>query len=1083
MSSSILEEEFELNYIKIDSKNDIRLLETKEYEKEITTFFKAVNKYENENIDQNISSFLKKIIPENSDILKLNIDYSKQFLKILNADKKKGFNSSINHFLSTDFKDQFIFNKKNLLDVCNILTLSFNEIKKEGKNYKIINGKDFINAIDHVKVNKYDFFKIFVNSEYLKNREKIDQTVSSSSSRGKSTAFSSFSIQVKDDDNYEEENINRYHNEARGVYYVDTNIKNVICSSMLTDDYNYNEEEELKKLLTKECFLYPKNNKSALPETNELPIELILLLDKLKNVKSLIFQIQNVDEFFIRLSIFVLINVKWLFVSGINEIKFDLGNDEIQKGLIEKYSQRATELYHSYQKIKNLNYCEGSYQARTINCWEPEGDIFFEKDNQINDNITKKDYSYNMQSNEDASTFDNYLSNIYNEFGNLTKLKYIRPFEYIIKNKDNQKREDSDEFSNMIIDDQKVDKDKDNISVSSSATFNSKKTGHNHPLTPTQTISSNNISNTHVNRKNQTRNLIGEVISKYTSNLDMILVYSHFFTTNLKSIKKLGLYFQSPFSYEICLKQKASSIEQSHFLILANKIESLKEINFSFNALDDKSFIKLLVIIFKNEHLSSLRLSFFTPDINYYCDSLFSILYSKKTGVGKCFQEQKEYEILNNQDKVKSMENFILNEKLLDSFSVNLSNFCNILKLKNLNNLEELIMRFDMPLPLLDNQKYIILMIKFIINVIIMITFQKNKINTLKLIAPYLEVNGTNLPYIKQFFREITLTDETDDLMDNENFIKKANTTKVMGTKELKEKEKEKEIEKKSKVYKGKKYISQKSVKLDILDNVTRQPTESIIEENIENEKIEEESNENFGFKRFNSVMPKNSLEQAIKQEESINIEELLIKKRSALNINSSLENLTMQFKIYDLPEIFNICLMNNLSGLKSINLGSFDEMTFIGFMNYYRKYSNNLINLTSLKISLGISVISYLNLEKYIIEYININTPRLEEKLLFSDLKIINENKMRDLIQLVYVDAIVPKLVIQISHENTNLLAKVLSEFIKQQKEICRNEMNSMILVMCVPEYKKLYSQIILECLSSFYGMRKNRVIICKEN
>ena len=89
----------------------------------------------------------------------------------------------------------------------------------------------------------------------------------------------------------------------------------------------------------------------------------------------------------------------------------------------------------------------------------------------------------------------------------------------------------------------------------------------------------------------------------------------------------------------------------------------------------------------------------------------------------------------------------------------------------------------------------------------------------------------------------------------------------------------------------------------------------------------------------------------------------------------------------------------------------------------------------------------------------------------------------MRDLIQLVYVDAIAPKLVIQISHENTNLLAKVLSEYIKEEKEKCRNEMNSMILVMCVPEYEKLYSQKILECLSSFYGMRKNRVIICKEN
>ena len=1093
-----LEEEFELNFIKIDSKNDIRLLRTKDYVKEYSTLFKSVSKFENESIDNNITSFLKKNIPESTDLLKLNIDYSKQFLKLINSDKKKGFNSSINHILSTDFKDQFIFNKKNLQDVCNILTFSFNEIKNEGRKYKISNAKDFKSAVENIKFKKYDFYKIFVNNDYLKNKEKTDQTISSGSSRGKSTTYSSFSIQVKDDDNSEEDNnvdLNRYHNEARGIYYVDNNIRNIICSSMLTNDYNYNEEEELKKLLTKECFLYPKNNKSALPDQNELPIELILLLDKLKNVKTLIFQIQTIDDLFLKMAIFVLINIKWLFISRIEEVKYDLGNEDIQRGLIEKYSERAGELYHIYKKIKDLNYYDGSCQARTINCWEPEGDIFFEKvESQKSDNNKKSEYLYNMQPIEEVSTFDNYLSNIYNEFGNLTKLKYIRPFGSIIKRKEFQKLEDFDDMFNMIVDDQK--QDKDTLSTTSSCT--SKKSSIQSIGQTIPNTSNNNLNNDVNPNKIKIRHLISQLISKYKAYFDMILIYSYFFTTNLKNIKKLSLYFHSPFSYEICLKQK-SSIDQSHFLLFMNKVENLSEANFSFNSLDDKSFINILGVIKKNVNLSSLKMSFFTPDINYYCDSLFSLLYSKKIGMTKCFQEQKEYEITNNnQDKVKQMQNYILNEKLLDSFGVNLCNFLNTIKFFSLNNLQELVMRFDIPLPLLDNQKYIILMIKFIINIIIMITFQGNKVHTLKLIAPYLEVNGSNLPYINQFFRELSLKEESDEIeesLNDEDNIKKTKT-KIMGMKEKKEKdEKEKEKNEKNetkekkekKPFNHKKFISQKSVKLDMIENKTNQPIEETIKEKKEDDNDDNsddfDNNDNYENKRFNTIMPKNNLQQATKREESLYYEELTNKKRTVLNINSSLEHLTMHFKIYDLPDIFNVCLMNNLSGLKSINIGVFDEITFIGFMNNYKEYSNNLINLTSLKISLGISVTSYIDIEQYILEFININSPNIEEKLLFSDLRIINENKMRDLIQLVYEDALVPKLVIQISNENSNLLSKVLSAFIKEKKEKCSNEMNSMLILMNIPEYKKLYNQTILECLSSFYGMKKNRVIICKEN
>ena len=130
-----------------------------------------------------------------------------------------------------------------------------------------------------------------------------------------------------------------------------------------------------------------------------------------------------------------------------------------------------------------------------------------------------------------------------------------------------------------------------------------------------------------------------------------------------------------------------------------------------------------------------------------------------------------------------------------------------------------------------------------------------------------------------------------------------------------------------------------------------------------------------------------------------------------------------------------------------------------------------------------SISLKSYISLEKYILEYININSPVIEEKFLFSDLNIINENKMRELIELVYENAVVPKLVIQIGTENYHILSKALYKFINEKKERCRLEMNSMIILMHMPEFIKLYNQSILECLSSFYGMRKNRAIICKDS
>ena len=1084
-TSSSSEEEFELNYLKIDSKNDLRLLGKEDFEMETISFMSVINIFSEEKIGKNVSSFLKKIIPETTDILKANQEYSKQFLKRINTDKK-GYYSSVNHILATNYKEQFIFNKTNLQEVCYLLTYAFNEIKK----YKINTGKDFKDIISKIKFEKYDFFKIYANYEYLKNRDKDknDQTLSRQSSQCKSTTYSSYSTQVKDlyeePSEYDESNLldlNKYRNEARGIYFIDNKIK---CSSMISNNCNNNEEEELKKFLTKECFIYPKYNKNTISEQSELPIEFILILDKLKNVKTLIFQIQNVNDLFIKMAIFILINIKWLFSKGIEEVKYDLGNDELQQGLCEMFNERTAELYHYFHKIKNLVYYNGSYQARTINCWEPEGDIFIEK-YEKNKEDKKMDYSYSMQQNEDTSTFDNHLCNIYNEFGKLTNLKYIKPFNYTVKNKIgefqfDQKVDDFDDCNYELLNASVADPQKPEREVITTTTsFNSRSSNVQNFIQNLNNAIANNTS------KKSTPQLLGQFVMNKRAYFQMILIYSHFFTKNLKKIKKISLYFHTPFTYEITLLYNMRlNFDLSHFLIFTNQIETLTEANFSFNSLDDKSFEYILGLINKNTSISTLRLSFFSPEINYFDNSLFNLISSKKISLTKLFQEQREFEIKNSQYKEKKMNNFILNEKLLDSFGNNLCNLFNLLKVISLNNIEELVMRFDIPLPLLDNNKYIILIIKFIINILIMLTFQDNKVHTLKLLAPYLEVNGDNMPYIRQLFKELLLKDEIEVKMNNKNEINKKKTYRQ---KELKvQREKENAIKEK------KKELKEKYERKEILEKIsTKDLTKSLKETNNEKNNDKDDDDDfdldknidNNEIKRCNSLVQKKQLEQAARVEETIQIEEISIKKRSELNKNFSLENLVLQFKINDLPEIFNFCLMNNLSGLKLINLGILDEITFKGFMNSYKNNYNKLTSLISLKITLAESVTSYENLEKYIFEYINLNSPNIQEKYLLTDLQITYDNKMKELVDLVYVDAAVPKLIVEISNSNTHMLSKILMKFIEEKKEKCRVEMNSMIILMNMPQFKKLYNQNILECLSSFYGMKKNRAIICKES
>ena len=1076
------EDEFDLNYVKLDSKNEIKLLGADDYAAEMSTFFSTVTEFEQEKISKKVMKEIEKNIPENSELFKSNVDFAKKFIKIINENKKKRFNESVNRLLSLNFKEEFIFNYYNIFDISSVLAFFFSDIKK----YKISTIDDLKKRIKTTNLQKYDFQRYYIKANCTNIKDSNSQSILNKS---KSTDNSS----LKDIKELNEFGDTIFESEEISYTKKITDLalqKSIKYYSLINSENNYSQEDENKFILTKESFQYPNVNKLVKKELKiskgELPIELLLVLYKLKDVKRLIFQIQNLEGNFKKLAVFILSNLDWLFIKGIDEVKFDLGNENIQQGLNKGFELRTEDLYIKNEINKENIFYEGSYRPRTVNCWIPEGDIYFEKTISKNNKNNNIEIVYNTQMTDDCIILDDiYISNIYDRTGNPTNIKYVIPVNYSLKNNllsncemllAQQKEQ---RISPRYLDEEEIinstyENLHDEISIFDIDNLDNIFDQRSSINTFSNNQGNNNIPNNEFSNKNSTPYMLKNLTENYKSYFKMVLIYSNFFYRNLKNIKKLSLYFHTSYSYEMHLSFKTNlNFDLSHFLIFLNKIDTLKEVNVSFNSLDDKSFEYILGILFKNTNLNILRLSFFTPDINYYDNSLFNLCSSKKISLTKLFGEYDEFLKKNEENQDIKINDFILREKLLNSLVINLTNLTTLLKLQLLKNLTELVLRFDIPLPLQKNECYIILIIKFLMNILIMLTFQQNQTHTFKILAPNLELKCKTMPYIRSFFQEISL----HDAVDKYDEITKADKER------LKFKEKIEQLEKKNAQQNKEKELKEKNERGKLLSKIS----ESDIITQIPQEKMDEFdidiNMENYdSSKRYKSMMQKSSFERGALRRKSSSLNQFESKSRK-LNPNDSLENIVLQMKIYDLPEIFNIVKINNISGIQSINLGNLDEITFKGFVTDYKLYFDRLKSLKSLKINLGISVLDYDDLENYIMDYLYINSPVLEEKFLLSNLYIKNEAKMKELIELVYVKAELNKIIMTINNSNIDLFSKHLIKFIAEYKNSFSNLLNSLVLAMSHPKYKKFKSLEIPKYLSEFIGLKNNRFILCNEN
>ena len=89
----------------------------------------------------------------------------------------------------------------------------------------------------------------------------------------------------------------------------------------------------------------------------------------------------------------------------------------------------------------------------------------------------------------------------------------------------------------------------------------------------------------------------------------------------------------------------------------------------------------------------------------------------------------------------------------------------------------------------------------------------------------------------------------------------------------------------------------------------------------------------------------------------------------------------------------------------------------------------------------------------------------------------------MKELIELIYLRSNLPRVILTINNKNIELLSKLLSKFINEYNNKYLTIINSLVLVMNHPKYKKLNELGIPKMLTNFALISKDKKILCNEN
>ena len=247
---------------------------------------------------------------------------------------------------------------------------------------------------------------------------------------------------------------------------------------------------------------------------------------------------------------------------------------------------------------------------------------------------------------------------------------------------------------------------------------------------------------------------INEIIIKYKNFLSLILITFHC-VQKFINMTKFDLIINENYSNEFkflfkkyCFLNPSSSFNLINFLQMKDNIKNL---NLELNFIDSITTYKLLEFIHKNKSISELQISFFSSEVSYIHQAIY-----------KLYCQQKEFKKENKMNYISEPESNYLN-KMLQNFERNLSLLFDIIVSKK--NLSKLILYFDIPPILINNQLYTILILKFIINILFLIDDNNYSLHILTIFSPDISLDKDNCPIIDDYFEEL------DTYKNNETLI------------------------------------------------------------------------------------------------------------------------------------------------------------------------------------------------------------------------------------------------------------------------------------------------------------------------
>ena len=219
----------------------------------------------------------------------------------------------------------------------------------------------------------------------------------------------------------------------------------------------------------------------------------------------------------------------------------------------------------------------------------------------------------------------------------------------------------------------------------------------------------------------------------------------------LKSLTNLDLVMNDCYYKEfitsfgnITSSSKKSNINNFHILDFFRKFEKLNSFNVEFNCLDYLTFYKIMSIIDKNKDINSLKISFFTSLISYSSQFIYKLYKqnSDKKEIEKC---------------IDFPESFLLGE-IIQYFIENFEVFFELIK-SRMTNFEILSFIFDIPDIISKKQRYLIVILKFILNIFFLIDSQKSKVKKLIILSPKTILDPNSL-YIEEILDSINLAEK-----------------------------------------------------------------------------------------------------------------------------------------------------------------------------------------------------------------------------------------------------------------------------------------------------------------------------------